>query len=71
MLFLRLGIGMGHAPVIARSKPGPLGENQDPTRTNMLHEVEGHVRKHHCQRQLSSARGHPLAAPRTLGIRGA
>ena len=35
MLFLRLGIRrrLGHAPVIARSKPGPLGENQDPTTT--------------------------------------
>ncbi len=31
-MFLKLGIRcwMGHAPVIANSKPGPLGENQDP-----------------------------------------
>ena len=28
-----MAVGWGHAPVIARSKPGPLGENQDPTRT--------------------------------------
>ena len=32
---------------LCRSKPGPLGENQDPCgekqEQNMLHEVEGHV----------------------------
>ena len=28
-----MAVGWGHAPVIARSKPGPLGENQEPTRT--------------------------------------
>ncbi len=28
-----MAVGWGHAPVIAHSKPGPLGENQEPTRT--------------------------------------
>ena len=64
---------MGHAPVIANSKPGPLGENQDPCgekqEQNMLHEVEGHVRRRHCQQQLKRTEA-PLAAPRTLGIWG-
>jgi hypothetical protein len=44
---------MGHD---SKSLHGPPGENQEPCggkqEKNVLHEVEGHVRKRHRQRQL-------------------